>query len=100
MTDRAGGKTELIARDIIIATGSEPMPLPGVDIDNKRILDSTGALALSEVPKHLVVIGAGVIGLELGSVWRRLGAQVTVVEFLDRIALAWTSKPAKPCNAP
>jgi dihydrolipoyl dehydrogenase len=85
VTDRAGGKTELIARDIIIATGSEPMPLPGVDIDNKRILDSTGALALSEVPKHLVVIGAGVIGLELGSVWRRLGAQVTVVEFLDRI---------------
>ena len=56
-----------------------------MDIDNKRILDSTGALSLAEVPKHLVVIGAGVIGLELGSVWRRLGAQVTVVEFLDRI---------------
>ena len=85
VTDSAGGKTELSARDIIIATGSEPTPLPGVDIDNKRILDSTGALALTEVPKHLVVIGAGVIGLELGSVWRRLGAQVTVVEFLDRI---------------
>jgi dihydrolipoamide dehydrogenase len=85
VTDSAGGKTELSAKDIIIATGSEPMPLPGVDIDNKRILDSTGALALKEVPKHLVVIGAGVIGLELGSVWRRLGAQVTVVEFLDRI---------------
>ena len=85
VTDSAGGKTELSAKDIIIATGSEPMPLPGVEIDNQRILDSTGALALKEVPKHLVVIGAGVIGLELGSVWRRLGAQVTVVEFLERI---------------
>ncbi|UVM50446.1 dihydrolipoyl dehydrogenase [Pseudomonas sp. B21-015] len=85
VTDSHGGKTQLSAKDIIIATGSEPTPLPGVDIDNKRILDSTGALSLGEVPKHLVVIGAGVIGLELGSVWRRLGAQVTVVEFLDRI---------------
>lgn len=85
VTDSQGGKTELSAKDIIIATGSEPTPLPGVDIDNKRILDSTGALSLTEVPKHLVVIGAGVIGLELGSVWRRLGAQVTVIEFLDRI---------------
>jgi len=80
-----GTKTELSAKDIVIATGSEPMPLPGVTIDNQRILDSTGALSLSEVPRHLVVIGAGVIGLELGSVWRRLGAQVTVVEYLDRI---------------
>ncbi len=85
VTDNAGGKTELVGKDIIIATGSEPTPLPGVDIDNQRILDSTGALSLTEVPKHLVVIGAGVIGLELGSVWRRLGAQVTVVEYLDRI---------------
>lgn len=85
VTDSQGGKTELNTKNIIIATGSEPTPLPGVDIDNKRILDSTGALSLTEVPKHLVVIGAGVIGLELGSVWRRLGAQVTVVEFLDRI---------------
>ncbi|MHC8329847.1 dihydrolipoyl dehydrogenase [Pseudomonas sp. LB1P83] len=85
VTDSQGSKTELSAKDIIIATGSEPTPLPGVEIDNKRILDSTGALSLAEVPKHLVVIGAGVIGLELGSVWRRLGAQVTVVEFLDRI---------------
>lgn len=80
-----GTKTELSAKDIVIATGSEPMPLPGVTIDNQRILDSTGALSLGEVPRHLVVIGAGVIGLELGSVWRRLGAQVTVVEYLDRI---------------
>ncbi|WDH35392.1 dihydrolipoyl dehydrogenase [Pseudomonas chlororaphis] len=85
VTDSAGGKTRLQARDIVIATGSEPTPLPGVEIDNRRILDSTGALSLGEVPRHLVVIGAGVIGLELGSVWRRLGAQVTVVEYLDRI---------------
>jgi dihydrolipoamide dehydrogenase len=85
VTNNEGVETELQAKDIIIATGSEPMPLPGVEIDNKRILDSTGALSLPEVPKHLVVIGAGVIGLELGSVWRRLGSQVTVVEYLDRI---------------
>jgi len=80
-----GSETALQAKDIVIATGSEPTPLPGVDIDNRRILDSTGALSLPEVPRHLVVIGAGVIGLELGSVWRRLGSQVTVVEYLDRI---------------
>ncbi|WP_339479874.1 MULTISPECIES: dihydrolipoyl dehydrogenase [unclassified Pseudomonas] len=85
VTGEDGAKTELSAQDLVIATGSEPMPLPGVAIDNQRILDSTGALSLSEVPRHLVVIGAGVIGLELGSVWRRLGAQVTVVEYLDRI---------------
>ncbi|MDO7898531.1 dihydrolipoyl dehydrogenase [Pseudomonas citrulli] len=85
VTAEDGSKTELNAKDIVIATGSEPMPLPGVTFDNQRILDSTGALSLSEVPRHLVVIGAGVIGLELGSVWRRLGAQVTVVEYLDRI---------------
>ncbi|MBK6511743.1 MAG: dihydrolipoyl dehydrogenase [Haliea sp.] len=75
-------------KNIVIATGSEPTPLPGVVIDNRRILDSTGALALAEVPGHLVVIGAGVIGLELGSVWRRLGSRVTVIEFLDRICPA------------
>ncbi|MWV18304.1 dihydrolipoyl dehydrogenase [Pseudomonas sp. L-22-4S-12] len=85
VTAADGSQTELQAKDIVIATGSEPTPLPGVAIDNQRILDSTGALSLPEVPKHLVVIGAGVIGLELGSVWRRLGSQVTVVEFLDRI---------------
>src|SRR5208337_2313841 len=66
------------------ATGSEVTPLPGVEIDEKTIISSTGALELPAVPKHLVVIGAGVIGLELGSVWRRLGAEVTVIEFLDR----------------
>ena len=76
---------ELEANHIVIATGSEVTPLPGVEIDEERIVSSTGALSLSSVPKHLVVIGGGVIGLELGSVWRRLGAQVTVVEFLDRI---------------
>ncbi len=73
------------ARHIVIATGSAPAPLPGVEVDNQRIVDSTGALSLPEVPGRLVVIGAGVIGLELGSVWRRLGAEVTVIEFLDRI---------------
>ncbi|MCX9148078.1 dihydrolipoyl dehydrogenase [Erythrobacter sp. WG] len=75
------------ARDIVIATGSSVMPLPGVPVDNaaKRIVDSTGALDLDEVPEHLVVIGGGVIGLELGSVWRRLGAKVTVIEYLDQL---------------
>jgi dihydrolipoamide dehydrogenase len=73
------------AKNIMIATGSSVTPLPGVEIDQKVIVDSTGALALPTVPKHLVVIGGGVIGLELGSVWLRLGAQVTVVEYLDQI---------------
>ena len=72
-------------KNIVIATGSESTPLRGVDVDEKRIVTSTGALELDKVPDHLVVIGAGVIGLELGSVWRRLGARVTVIEFLDRI---------------
>ncbi|GGC33449.1 dihydrolipoyl dehydrogenase [Siccirubricoccus deserti] len=73
------------AKHIVIASGSESIPLRGVEVDEKRIVTSTGALELDAVPKHLVVIGAGVIGLELGSVWRRLGAEVTVVEYLDRI---------------
>src|SRR5271165_2175825 len=72
-------------KHIVIATGSESTPLRGVEVDEKRIVTSTGALELSAVPNHLVVIGAGVIGLELGSVWRRLGSRVTVIEFLDRI---------------
>jgi dihydrolipoamide dehydrogenase len=80
-----GSETVLETKNIVIATGSEPTPLPGVTIDNKRIVDSTGALSLPDVPKSLIVVGAGVIGLELGSVWKRLGAEVTVVEFLDRI---------------
>lgn len=82
----AGGKTaDYEAKNIIIATGSDVTPLKGVEIDEKHIVSSTGALDFETVPKHLVVIGGGVIGLELGSVWRRLGSQVTVVEFLDRI---------------
>lgn len=78
------GKT-YAAKNFIIATGSDSTPLKGVEVDETRIVTSTGALSLPEVPKHLVVIGGGVIGLELGSVWSRLGAKVTVVEFLDRI---------------
>ncbi|NGM52336.1 dihydrolipoyl dehydrogenase [Caulobacter sp. 602-2] len=81
-----GSERILETKNIVIATGSEPTPLPGVTIDNAgRIVDSTGALSLPSVPKSLIVVGAGVIGLELGSVWRRLGAEVTVVEYLDRI---------------
>ncbi|MCI3135080.1 dihydrolipoyl dehydrogenase [Phenylobacterium aquaticum] len=87
--------TVLEAKNIVIATGSEPSGLPGVVVDNKRIVDSTGALSLPEVPKSLVVIGAGIIGLELGSVWRRLGAEVTVVEFLDRISPGMDAETAK-----
>jgi dihydrolipoamide dehydrogenase len=81
-----GGKT-VTAKNIVIATGSTVTPLPGVDVDNAGgiIVDSTGALEFAKVPEHLVVIGGGVIGLELGSVWRRLGARVTVVEFLDQL---------------
>ncbi len=82
----ADGKGETVsAKHIVIATGSDVMPLNGAEIDEKQIVSSTGALALEKVPEHLIVIGGGVIGLELGSVWRRLGAKVTVVEFLDRI---------------
>ncbi len=80
-----GGETALGARDVVIATGSKVAPLSGVELDGKQIVTSTEALAFSEVPAHLVVIGAGYIGLELGSVWARLGARVTVLEFLDRI---------------
>src|SRR5262245_46478549 len=82
----ADGKTQTVeGKAIVIATGSDVARLPGIDIDEKRVVSSTGALVLSEVPRRLLVVGAGVIGLELGSVWRRLGSQVTVVEFLDRI---------------
>jgi dihydrolipoamide dehydrogenase len=81
------GDRKVTAKDIVIATGSSVTPLPGITVDQERIVDSTGALELAEVPKRLVVIGGGVIGLELGSVWRRLGAEVTVVEFLDQILL-------------
>jgi dihydrolipoamide dehydrogenase len=86
-TNGAGGtgKTTIEAKAIVIATGSDVARLNGVAIDEKRIVSSTGALSLPSVPKRLLVVGAGVIGLELGSVWRRLGAEVVVVEFLDRI---------------
>ncbi len=80
-----GAVRTLETKNIIIATGSEVMPLPGVTVDEERIVSSTGALSLKQVPKRLLVVGGGYIGLELGSVWRRLGSEVTVVEFLDRI---------------
>jgi len=73
------------AKNIVIATGSSVTPLPGVEVDQRIVVDSTGALALPKVPEHLIVIGGGIIGLELGSVWLRLGAKVTVVEYLDQI---------------
>ncbi|MFM2300982.1 MAG: hypothetical protein RLZZ84_718 [Pseudomonadota bacterium] len=85
-TVEVAGQT-VTAKEVVIATGSSVTPLPGVEVDNDKgiVIDSTGALALDRVPGHLVVIGGGVIGLELGSVWRRLGAKVTVVEFLDQL---------------
>ena len=89
------GEMRYEAKHIVIATGSDVMPLPGVGIDEKRILSSTGALALGKVPKTLAVIGAGYIGLEMGSVWARLGAQVTVVEYLDRILPGMDGEIAK-----
>ena len=95
VTGADGAVTTLETRNIVIATGSEPSPLAGVEVDQKRIVDSTGALSLPEVPGSLIVIGAGIIGLELGSVWRRLGAKVTVVEFLDRITPGMDAETAK-----
>lgn len=90
------GKTEIIeAKNIIIATGSKPATLPFIKIDKKRIITSTEALSLNEVPKHMVVIGGGVIGLELGQVYRRLGAEVTVVEYMDRILYSMDSSQSK-----
>ena len=92
------GDREVRAKNIIIATGSSVTPLPGVAIDQKVLVDSTGALELPKVPQHLVVIGGGVIGLELGSVWRRLGAQVTCVEFLDQILPGFDGDVRKEAN--
>ncbi len=89
------GKETIKTKRILIATGSEVMKLPNVEIDEKRIVSSTGALTLDKVPTHLIVVGGGVIGLELGSVWRRLGAKVTVVEFLGSIGGAMDSEVAK-----
>lgn len=90
-----GGNQMLETKNIVIATGSDVTRLPGVEIDEKTVVSSTGALELSEVPKRLVVIGAGVIGLELGSVWRRLGAEVTVIEYLDRVLPGMDGETAK-----
>ncbi len=90
-----GNEKTLEAKAIVIATGSDVARLPGVEIDEKTVVSSTGALSLPKVPKRLIVVGAGVIGLELGSVWRRLGAEVTVVEFLDRILPGMDGEVAK-----
>jgi len=87
--------TEYEAKHIVIATGSESIPLPGVEVDETRIVSSTGALELNQVPGRMVVIGGGYIGLELGSVWKRLGAEVTVVEFLDRLVPGMDAEVAK-----
>ena len=85
VTGLDGARQTLETKNMVIATGSTPADLPGVEIDEERVVSSTGALTLPTVPKKLIVVGGGYIGLELGSVWRRLGAEVTVVEFLDRI---------------
>ncbi|MES2137667.1 MAG: dihydrolipoyl dehydrogenase [Pseudomonadota bacterium] len=92
------GDRTVRAKNIVIATGSSVTPLPGITIDQERIVDSTGALELAQVPKRMVVIGGGVIGLELGSVWRRLGSQVTVVEFLDQILPGFDGDVRKEAN--
>jgi dihydrolipoamide dehydrogenase len=95
VTPAKGDTQTLDTKAILIATGSESMPLPGVETDEERIVTSTGALSLSAVPKQLVVVGAGYIGLEMGTVWARLGAKVTVVEFLDRITPGMDGEVAK-----
>ncbi|MCC5977962.1 MAG: dihydrolipoyl dehydrogenase [Salinarimonas sp.] len=95
VTGEDGKSQEIETKNIVIATGSDVVSLPGIEIDEKRIVSSTGALDLTEVPKKMVVIGGGVIGLEMGSVWRRLGAEVTVAEFLDRILAGMDGDVAK-----
>ena len=94
VTDETGTKTNISTKNILIATGSEVMNLPGVVIDERHIVSSTGALDIPSVPESLIVIGGGYIGLELGSVWRRLGSKVTVVEFFDRIVPAMDTETA------
>lgn len=93
-TDDGSGET-IEARSIVIATGSDSAPLAGVDIDETRVVTSTAALSLTKVPQRMIVVGAGVIGLELGSVWRRLGSEVTVIEYLDRILPGLDAELAK-----
>ncbi|MCR4282664.1 MAG: dihydrolipoyl dehydrogenase [Bauldia sp.] len=95
VTAEDGSSQVVEAKNIVIATGSESAPLPGVEIDETRVVTATGALALAQVPARLTVVGAGVIGLELGSVWRRLGSEVTVVEFLDRVLPGMDGEVAK-----
>lgn len=95
VTPEAGAPQEILTKNIVIASGSVSTPLPGIEIDEERVVTSTGALSLEKVPEHLLVIGAGVIGLELGSVWARLGAKVTVVEYLDRILPGMDGEIAK-----
>ncbi|MGV8855542.1 MAG: dihydrolipoyl dehydrogenase [Devosia sp.] len=95
VTPQNGAATEIETKNIVIASGSVSANLPGIEIDEKKIVTSTGALTLEKVPGKLVVIGAGVIGLELGSVWARLGSQVTVVEYLDRILPGMDSEVAR-----
>lgn len=95
VTPQSGPQTEISTKNIVIATGSVSANLPGIDIDEKTVVTSTGGISLDKVPNKLVVIGAGVIGLELGSVWQRLGAQVTVVEYLDRILPGMDSEVAR-----
>jgi len=90
------GKTQTVStKNIVIATGSEPSTLPGIEIDEERIVSNTGALSLKAIPKKLVLIGAGVIGLEMGQVWSRLGSEVTVIEYLDRILPGTDNEVAK-----
>ena len=92
------GDQTVRAKNIVIATGSSVTPLPGVAVDQQVVVDSTGALELAKVPEHLVVIGGGVIGLELGSVWKRLGAKVTVVEYLDQLLPGFDGEVRKEAN--
>ncbi|TQI73579.1 dihydrolipoamide dehydrogenase [Bosea sp. AK1] len=95
VTAEDGKAQEIETKNIVIATGSESAPLPGVTVDEKTVVTSTGALEIGSVPKELVVVGAGVIGLEIGSVWSRLGAKVTVIEYLDRILPGMDGEVAK-----
>ena len=94
VVESSQGSEELTADHILVATGSTPASLPGIEIDEDRVVSSTGALAFEDVPKHLIVIGAGYIGLEMGTVWRRLGAKVTVLEYLERILPGMDSQVA------
>eukprot|EP01129_Flabellula_baltica_P009212 TRINITY_DN372_c0_g1_i1.p1 TRINITY_DN372_c0_g1~~TRINITY_DN372_c0_g1_i1.p1 ORF type:complete len:501 (+),score=157.16 TRINITY_DN372_c0_g1_i1:179-1681(+) len=95
VVDNNGAKKVINTKNIVIATGSDAMALPGLEIDEETIITSTGALSLKKVPKHMVIVGAGVIGLELGSVWARLGAEVTVVEYTNAVAAGADGEVAK-----